>query len=1022
MKRLNRFFITLTLLVCATFISCKEAKLINNIQFVEVNIPGESGEPTGQTLFVSRTEITQAQFAEMMKENPSEVVDDQLPVTNLTYNDAFRYCNKLNKFFGFQETYKINEKATEETSILYIEEIKDAVGFRLLHYKEAENLLKKYITVDNTHGYTSFRYTGKGWHGNRLHKVAHFVPDSMGLFDFTGNAKEYVYFTDEDFGNTTSAEEKQNRTIDIDYGIMTYQVLKEYAGDDFIEKYKDYIVSNSSATGFRICCPTTIDKSKLDILFAKDVEKDREEWLKSNFEKLRQQLEFVPCEEYSYQTIGEKSDGGKTKINIFVSALNAGKTEISKELYDFVMNNQLYDGIESPDFLHSNRDYYYFITKVFKEEDYINETEPKTNIDFLNSIEFCNRLSKLCGLTPCYNQLKKNMTNSTHPYDYSYSYNPAANGYRLPTKSELLSFEAQYSPKDEVNFDPTHWNWTYDSFTEQLYTRDMYNPVNEFPSADKVIIRYAGKNRKPIQNLMNHYEVNAKREQKSPNFCLRLFQTAKTEQIAEYNKKQEELVVAKINEEFDSLITMKKQEGGLKTFQTRGREGNIFPDAEIADFEYSDKQFTNYLYKTLTGKIPETESHRNDIDASCPYDEIVEICNKLSEIRGFEKCYYQKENEWKCDYTKNGFRLPTIAEFSSLLVSSALKTDSICNDYYITGEIPVWETSFPHGDFNLLDEEKNHASVSASSWRAWLTNFNLGSFHLCRTLDSEKIKELLAKNKEEKKLLAQKLDAILEMIEIPGGKYTMTYKDSDSEKAVTKSENIKALSMMSTKFSHGLYKNTIDYYSDGKKDEIYYANFLTTLVLCNRLSILAHLKPVYKINGKTILDEGEINQLNQDFSIEFTGEPDKSVKFKNIILCDQKADGYRIPKEIEWEYAGTLGEDSEKEITLLNGTIYDLKKDPATSTGLYLMNTTTAEWCFDEGKNMSYIYDKPFYTYDYPEKKGETYQTRIVRSHCGKDDIEYSERTVWNTYKYTEPKRRQSPLSSKNSFRVMKYK
>ncbi len=684
------------------------------------------------------------------------------------------------------------------------------------------------------------------------------------------------------------------------------------------------------------------------------------------------------------------------------------------------MENQIYDGIGTPDFMHNHRDYYYLISTNFKEEDYIGEHEPKTNIDYLNSIEFCNRLSKLCELTPCYTRGKKYTTNSKHPYDYEYSYDPSANGYRLPTKSEYISFEAQYNSREEVSFDPTHWNWPYDSFTEQPYTTDMYNPVNEFPSAAKVIIRYAGKNRKPIQNLMNHYEVNAKREQKSPNFCLRLFQTAKTEQIAEYNKKQEELVAAKINEEFDSLITMKKQEGGLKTFQTRGREGNIFPDAEIADFEYSDKQFTNYLYKTLTGKIPETESHRNYIDASCPYDEIVEICNKLSEIRGFEKCYYQKENEWKCDYTKNGFRLPTIAEFSSLLVSSALKTDSICNDYYITGEIPVWETSFPHGDFNLLDEDKSHTSVSSSEWRGWINSHDWGNFHLCRTLDSEKIKELLAKNKEEKKLLAQKLDEILEMIEIPGGKYTMTYKDSDSEKAVTKSENIKALSMMSTKFSHGLYKNTIDYYSDGKKNEIYYANFLTTLVLCNRLSILAHLKPVYKINGNTILRESEIDRINEDFSVRFVGEPDKSVKFKNTIECDSKADGYRIPKEIEWEYAGTLGEDPEKEITLLKGVRDNVKTEPATSTGLYLMNTNTAEWCFDEGKIGSYLSDKPYY--DYHEKEGSTYQTRVARSHCGKDEVEYYESTIWYTNKYTEQKRHERQLISETSFRLLRYK
>lgn len=1029
MKKDYSLFFMVMLLFCAVFISCKEAKLTNNIQFVEVNIPAENNDPD-LNLFVSRTEITQAQFTEIMNKNPSKFVEGQLPVTNISYADAFRYCNKLNKFFGFPETYKIEEKSgnpakssddNDGTSII-IEEIDNAVGFRLLTAKEAKKIFAKLINFKENDEYSFSWKLGKGWHGNRIHKVAHYIPDELGLFDFTGNAKEYLYFSQEELENqTTGTTTKDQQTLYIDTGILTYETLRNDFGEEFVEKYKAFIVSNQDATSFRICCPTTIDKSKLDILWAKDVEKDRNNWLKSNFEKLRAQVEFVPCEEYSYQTIGEKSDGSKSKINIFVSSLNVGKNEISKELYNFIMEDQLYDGIETPDFLQNYGGYYYHADRAFKEDDYINETEPKTNFDLLTAIEFCNRLSRFCGLTPCYIPLKKNTITSRHPYDYSYSYNPASNGYRLPTKSELISFEAQYNQKEEINFDPTHWNWTYDSFTEQLYTMDMYNPVNEYPSADKVIIRHAGKNRKPIQNFMNYYEVNNRRELESPNFCLRVFQTKEPEQIAEYKKKQEEAAAAKISEEFDHLVTMKKHEGGLKTFTSRGRNQNIFPDAEIADFEYSEQQFTNYLYKTLTGKIPETESHRNEKEATRPYDEIAEICNKLSALRGFEKCYYQEQNEWKCDYTKNGFRLPTVAEFSSLLVSSALKTRSLCNDYYITSELSAWETSFPHGDFNLTDEDKSHTSVSSSEWRGWINSHDWGNFHLCRTLDSEKVKELLSKNMEEKKLLAQKIDEILGMTEIPGGKYTMTYKDSESQKNVTKKEDIKPFSMMTTKFSYGLYGKLI-WNNHENESKIYVENFLAALVICNKLSIQAHLKPVYKINGKTILDEGEINQINQDFTIEFTGEPDKSVKFKNIILCDQKADGYRIPKEIEWEYAGTLGEDSEKEITLLNGTIYDLKKDPATSTGLYLMNTTTAEWCFDEGKNMSYIYDKPFYTYNYPEKKGETYQTRIVRSHCGKDEIEYSERTVWSTYKYTEPKRRQSPLSSKNSFRVMKYK
>jgi formylglycine-generating enzyme required for sulfatase activity len=44
------------------------------------------------------------------------------------------------------------------------------------------------------------------------------------------------------------------------------------------------------------------------------------------------------------------------------------------------------------------------------------------------------------------------------------------------------------------------------------------------------------------------------------------------------------------------------------------------------------------------------------------YDSI-EFCNKKSEMEGLEKCYSGSGDNIKCDFTKNGYRLPTEAEW-----------------------------------------------------------------------------------------------------------------------------------------------------------------------------------------------------------------------------------------------------------------------------------------------------------------------------------------------------------------------
>ena len=161
----------------------------------------------------------------------------------------------------------------------------------------------------------------------------------------------------------------------------------------------------------------------------------------------------------------------------------------------------------------------------------------------------------------------------------------------------------------------------------------------------------------------------------------------RSNQLVDTSKKQDEKIsnhVGKVNItlreghiELDSLemeevksffgANMVKVEGG--TF-TMGDNMNFGDSDErpnhtitLGDFFISKYEVTQKLYKQVTGENPSRfKGENNPIEKVSWYDAI-QFCNTLSELEELVSCYSIIDNVVTCDWSANGYRLPTEAEW-----------------------------------------------------------------------------------------------------------------------------------------------------------------------------------------------------------------------------------------------------------------------------------------------------------------------------------------------------------------------
>lgn len=185
------------------------------------------GNGTIADFHLGKYEVTQAEYLKVMGVNPAKFKGNNLPVENITYQQALEYCNKLSEMEGLSPVYDLT--ASPATIM------EGANGYRLPTKEEW-----RYAASGGSNS-TGYTYSGSnnsdevGWYkGNgdmKTHAVGSKKANELGFFDMSGNVYEFSYSTRRDiiilggcFGDPDDYMKPK------EYNIYTPTDKSEYAG------------------------------------------------------------------------------------------------------------------------------------------------------------------------------------------------------------------------------------------------------------------------------------------------------------------------------------------------------------------------------------------------------------------------------------------------------------------------------------------------------------------------------------------------------------------------------------------------------------------------------------------------------------------------------------------------------------------------------------------------------------------------------------------------------------------------
>ena len=177
---------------------------------------------------VCKYPTTQKMWTEVIEENPSTYIGDSKPVNSVTWWEALEYCNKLSEKYGLEPVYDLSKSGEEilmikelggETVYPDVANFKNTEGFRLptevewewfarggqvaieqetfdYTYSGSNDIDEVAWHRDNSGGKVRYNWEGKAhYEGGSPQDVCLKKPNQLGLFDCSGNIREWCYDT-----------------------------------------------------------------------------------------------------------------------------------------------------------------------------------------------------------------------------------------------------------------------------------------------------------------------------------------------------------------------------------------------------------------------------------------------------------------------------------------------------------------------------------------------------------------------------------------------------------------------------------------------------------------------------------------------------------------------------------------------------------------------------------------------------------------------------------------------------------